>query len=159
MQDLEAVTPSEFLEVGGASIHHLSYQQARNNRLNVGLVYVAEAGYLINRAAVPKYAIITKLATKPVENIATFVQVLTRLQHGARVPIEYFTFSERHRRRTSIFYVDWQWYGPPRFWRRNNCRGVWDVVQLSVPPSKADDPAAVAVHLGDKSNTSNGYVG
>lgn len=40
--DLHRVTPRRFIEVGGASIHELSYQQARNINAPLGQVYVAE---------------------------------------------------------------------------------------------------------------------
>lgn len=65
MTDLHSVTPSSFLELAGGSVHGLSYQQARNNRAVVGQVYVSEPGYLLGRANVPKFAIITALAGKP----------------------------------------------------------------------------------------------
>lgn len=45
--NLHTVTPSSFLELAGGSVHGLSYQQARNNRVVVGQVYVAEAGYML----------------------------------------------------------------------------------------------------------------
>ncbi|KAE8653000.1 hypothetical protein Csa_004580 [Cucumis sativus] len=46
VQDLHSITPDYFLEVGGAVIHPLSYQQARNFRFKCGLVYVTEPGYV-----------------------------------------------------------------------------------------------------------------
>ena len=50
VQDLHAVTPASFLEASGSVIHSLSYQQARNSRMAVGQVYLAEAGYLMGQA-------------------------------------------------------------------------------------------------------------
>lgn len=50
VQDLHAVTPTSFLEASGSVIHSLSYQQARNSRMAVGQVYLAEAGYLMGQA-------------------------------------------------------------------------------------------------------------
>ncbi|KAF5961031.1 hypothetical protein HYC85_002240 [Camellia sinensis] len=44
VQDLHLITPDYFLEVSGAVIHPLSYQQARNFRFHCGLVYVSEPG-------------------------------------------------------------------------------------------------------------------
>ena len=50
VQDLHAVTPACFLEVGGATLHALSYQQARSQKAPTGSVYVADAGYILSRA-------------------------------------------------------------------------------------------------------------
>lgn len=123
--DLHSVTPSSFLELCGGSVHALSYQQARNNRAAVGQVYVAEAGYMLSRAAVPKHAIITQLSGKPTPNLEAFAAVLRALPHGARVPLEYFTFAERHRRKNVILHIDRQWYGPPVYWTRDDAEGTW----------------------------------
>ncbi|KAL2926610.1 Protease Do-like 7 [Bienertia sinuspersici] len=62
VQDLHSVTPDHFLEVSGGVIHPLSYQQARNFRFTCGIVYVADPGYMLSRAGVPRHAIIKKFA-------------------------------------------------------------------------------------------------
>ncbi len=112
--DLHSVTPNRLLEVCGGGVHALSYQQARNNRVTVGQVYVAEAGYLLHRAGVPKHAIITALANVPTPDMHTFQEVLLGLQQGDQVPVEYYLFMERTRRKQGILHVDWKWYGG--FW-------------------------------------------
>lgn len=61
------------------------------------------------RANVPKCAIITGLNGKPTPDLITFATVLRTLPHGARAPLEYLTFGERHRRKNAILHVDRQW--------------------------------------------------
>ncbi|CAI5965219.1 unnamed protein product, partial [Closterium sp. NIES-65] len=97
VHDLHAVTPDRFLELSGGVLHALSYQQARNFRFPCGLVYVAEPGYMLSRAGVPRFAIIQKLADQDVPDLETFLRVFARLEAGARMPIEYVTHGERHR--------------------------------------------------------------
>ncbi|KAL4420764.1 hypothetical protein ABPG75_010420 [Micractinium tetrahymenae] len=141
VQDLHAVTPSRLLDLGGGSLNELSYQQARNNRAAVGQVYVAEPGYLLGKAGVAKYAIITALAGSPTPSLAAFVEALKGLRHGQRVPLEFFTFGERHRRKSTILHVNWSWYGPPLVWTRNNAAGIWDC-RVELPHSLAASPQA-----------------
>ncbi|KAG6410145.1 hypothetical protein SASPL_128195 [Salvia splendens] len=99
VQDLHSVTPDYFLEVSGAIIHPLSYQQARNFRFQCGLVYVAEQGYMLFRAGVPRHAIIKKFAGENIARLDDFISVLSKLSRGARVPLEYITYTDRHRRK------------------------------------------------------------
>ena len=37
-------------------------------------------------------------------------QVLRAQQHGSRVPVQYYVFGERHRRKTGILDIDLTWY-------------------------------------------------
>ena len=57
----------------------------------------------------PKHAIITSLGGKPTPDLETFASVLRSLPHGARAPLEYFAFSDRHRRKNTLLFVDRQW--------------------------------------------------
>ncbi|CAI5938944.1 unnamed protein product [Closterium sp. NIES-64] len=106
VHDLHAVTPDRFLELSGGVLHALSYQQARNFRFPCGLVYVAEPGYMLSRAGVPRFAIIQKLADQDVPDLETFLRVFARLEAGARMPIEYVTHGERHRPKSVLLLVD-----------------------------------------------------
>jgi hypothetical protein len=123
--DLHQVTPSSLLEVSGGSVHALSYQQARNNRAVVGQVYVAEPGYMLGKAGIPKHAIITGLDGKPTPDLEAFAAVLRSLPHRARVPLEFYTFQERHRKKNALLQVDRQWYGAPLLWVRDDAVGAW----------------------------------
>ena len=142
--DLHSVTPSSMLELAGGSVHALSYQQARNNKAVVGQVYVAEPGYMLGRAAVPKQAIITALDGKPTPDLQSFAAVLRGLLHRARVPLEYYTFSERHRRKNAILQVDRQWYGVPLYWERDDAAGAWHPT-ADYPPGVQDAPSPPAL--------------
>jgi pro-apoptotic serine protease NMA111 len=130
IQDLHAVTPSRFLEIGGGSVHNLSYQQARNFRTPVNQVYVAETGYLLGKAGCPKHCIITAVAGEKTSNLDDFIDSMLKLKHGQRVPLEYFTFDERNRKKQTILHVDWVWYSTPIEWVRDNAEGVWHATTL-----------------------------
>ncbi|XP_074583603.1 protease Do-like 7 isoform X2 [Curcuma longa] len=133
VQDLHSITPNYFLEVSGAVIHPLSYQQARNFRFKCGLVYVADTGYILSRAGVPRHAIIKKLAGEETSQIDDFISVLSRLCRGARVPLEYVSHVDRHRNKSVLVTVDrHEWYAPPQLYVRDDSTGLW-VARPAIP--------------------------
>nr|XP_043632502.1 protease Do-like 7 [Erigeron canadensis] len=126
VQDLHSITPNYFLEVSGAVINPLSYQQARNFRFQCGLVYVSETGYMLFRAGVPRHAIIKKFAGEEISNLEDFIRVLSRLSRGARVPLEYISYLDRHRRKSVLVTVDGhEWYASPQIYTRDDNSGFW----------------------------------
>ncbi|XP_010062238.1 protease Do-like 7 isoform X3 [Eucalyptus grandis] len=139
VQDLHSITPAHFLEVSGAVIHPLSYQQARNCRFRCGRVYVAEPGYMLFRAGVPRHAIITKFAGKEISVLDDLITVLSKLSRGARVPLEYISYLDRHRTKSVLVTVDrHEWYAPPQIYNRDDSTGLWSIraafQPLSTPP-------------------------
>ncbi|OIW14173.1 hypothetical protein TanjilG_21313 [Lupinus angustifolius] len=126
VQDLHSITPDYFLEVSGAVIHPLSYQQARNFRFNCGLVYVTEPGYMLFRAGVPRHAIIKKFAGQEISCLEELISVLSQLSRGVRVPLEYISYMDRHRRKSVLVTVDrHEWYAPPQIYTRDDSTGLW----------------------------------
>ncbi|XP_076917849.1 protease Do-like 7 isoform X2 [Bidens hawaiensis] len=126
VQDLHSITPNHFLEVSGAVIHPLSYQQARNFRFQCGLVYVAEPGYMFYRAGVPKHAIIKKFAGEEISHLEDFIRVLSTLSRGSRVPLEYISYTDRHRRKSVLVTMDrHEWYAAPEIYTRDDNSGLW----------------------------------
>lgn len=139
VQDLHSITPAHFLEVSGAVIHPLSYQQARNCRFRCGRVYVAEPGYMLFRAGVPRHAIITKFAGEEISVLDDLITVLSKLSRGARVPLEYISYLDRHRTKSVLVTVDrHEWYAPPQIYNRDDSTGLWSIraafQPLSTPP-------------------------
>lgn len=134
VEDLHSITPNFFLEVSGAVIHPLSYQQARNFRFHCGLVYVTEPGYMLLRAGVPRHAIIKKFAGEEILQLQDLISVLSKLSKGARVPLEYISYMDRHRRKSVLVTVDGhEWYAPPQIYTRNDSSGLW-TAKPALPP-------------------------
>ncbi|XP_048636220.1 protease Do-like 7 isoform X2 [Brassica napus] len=114
VQDLHSITPDHFLE-------------ARNFRFPCGLAYVADPGYMLFRAGVPRHAIIKKVANEDISCLADLVSVLSKLSRGARVPLEYMSHSDRHRKKSVLVTIDrHEWYAPPQLYTRNDSTGLWD---------------------------------
>ncbi|KAL9263118.1 Protease Do-like 7-like protein [Drosera capensis] len=141
VQDLHSITPNYFLEVSGGVIHPLSYQQARNFRFNCGLVYVADPGYMLFRAGVPRHAIIKKFAGEEISSIKQLISVLSKLSRGARLPLEYVTYADRHRRKSVLVTIDrHEWYAPPRLYTRDDSTGLWTVKPALTTNSLHQEP-------------------
>ncbi|KAK4410130.1 Protease Do-like 7 [Sesamum angolense] len=154
VQDLHSVTPDYFFEVSGAVIHPLSYQQARNFRFQCGLVYVAEPGYMLFRAGVPRHAIIKKFAGEDISRLEDFISVLSKLSRGARVPLEYISHTDRHRRKSVLVTVDrHEWYAPPQIYTRNDSSGLWNVKPVLPLDSPLLSPGVNPIEQDPASNS------
>ncbi|XP_051189448.1 protease Do-like 7 [Lolium perenne] len=126
VEDLHSITPNHFLEVGGAVIHPLSYQQARNFGFKCGLVYVAEAGYMLSRASVPQHSIIRRFAGKDIAHLGDLISAISKLSRGAKVPLEYVIYKDRHRNKTAVVTIDQHgWYASPQLYTRSDANGLW----------------------------------
>ncbi|XP_075105936.1 protease Do-like 7 isoform X2 [Nicotiana tabacum] len=107
---------------------------ARNFRFHCGLVYVAETGYMLFRAGVPRHAIIKKFAGEDISTLEDLISVLSKLSRGARVPLEYISYSDRHRKKSVLVTIDrHEWYAPPQLYKRDDSSGLW-TVKLALPP-------------------------
>ncbi|XP_073000222.1 protease Do-like 7 isoform X2 [Typha latifolia] len=155
VQDLHTITPNYFLEVSGAVIHQLSYQQARNFRFKCGLVYVAETGYMLSRACVPRHAIIKKFAGEEIVQLDDFISVLAKLSKGARVPLEYISHIDRHRNKSVLVTIDrHEWYAPPQLYTRNDSTGLW----IASPAISSDSALLASKVSGGQINASSTRV-
>ncbi|KAJ6396463.1 hypothetical protein OIU77_021488 [Salix suchowensis] len=126
VQDLHTITPNHFLEVSGAVIHPLSYQQATNFSIQCGLVYVAEPGYMLQRSGVPYHAIIKKFSGVEISQLEELISVFSKLSRGARVPLEYIRHNDRHRAKSVIVCIDrHEWYDAPKIYTRDDSSGLW----------------------------------
>lgn len=54
---------------------------------------------MFSRAGVPRHAIIKKFAGEEISRLEDFVSVLSKLSRGTRVPLEYISYVDRHRRK------------------------------------------------------------
>ncbi|KAK4416427.1 Protease Do-like 7 [Sesamum alatum] len=154
VQDLHSITPDHFLEVGGAVIHPLSYQQARNFHFQCGLVYVADQGYMLLRAGVPCHAIIKKFAGVDITKLEDFISVLSKLSRGVRVPLEYISYMNRHLTMSVLVTVDFhEWYAPPQIYTRDDSSGLWAISPVLTPESKLLSPNVNRIVQDLASNT------
>ena len=133
--DLHAITPDEFIEFGDATVNNLSYQQARHYNLAVSGVYVANPGYLLSKAAIPRGAVITEFGGKPIENIDDFANALDQLADGSRSLTRFITMDSPKNSSVRAFEMDRVWF-PVRRCARDDRTGVWPCQELGPGPDR-----------------------
>ncbi|ETV93359.1 hypothetical protein H310_12622 [Aphanomyces invadans] len=138
VQDLHAISPSRFLEVGHCVIHELSYQQARNMALPVGGVYVAAPGHMLFKADIFESCLIVSLDDIVTPTLDAFVAILQQLPDGSRVSLQYFYSASRHQTETAVVTIDRHW-GPMQMYSRSDQDGLWHPTVLPCVPSKPCD--------------------
>jgi S1-C subfamily serine protease len=138
--DLHSITPAEFIEFGDAIVNNLSYQQSRHYNLPVSGVYVANPGYLLSKAAVPRGAVIMQLGQDDIENLDDFEEALDKLATGDTAPLRYVTIDNPQNTVVRTFDMDRIWF-PVRRCSRDDATGVWPCRNLSEGP--APKPPAV----------------
>jgi pro-apoptotic serine protease NMA111 len=141
IEDLEAITPAEYLEFGDAVVHNLSYQQGRHFNLPIRGAYVANPGYSLGSAGVPRAALITAVNSKPVATLADFRAAIDVLGDGDRATLRYTTIDDPNGSQLRSFRMDRRWF-PAQQCRRDDVSGLWPCQQLPAGPQPKREPAA-----------------
>jgi S1-C subfamily serine protease len=145
--DLHAITPAEYLEIGGGVIHPLSYQQARNFGAPLGGLYLAATGYMFSRAEIPWKAVITALDGKPVTSLEAFEAQLAALPDGSRVSLRYFDLEHPQSQTMTVVTVDRRWF-PMQRCVRDDASGRWPCT-ASPAPAPLDEIVSASTTFSD----------
>ncbi len=133
VQDLHAITPDEYLEIGDGVLHTLSWQMARHMNVPIAGVYVANPGYMFGSAGIPRGAVLTELDGKPVANLDEAIALIGTLGHRQRVTVRYFTMEETRSLQLTTLRIDRAWF-PARHCMRNDATGLWPCEALASGP-------------------------
>ena len=143
VDDLDAITPSAYLEMGDAVLHTLSYQEARHFHLPIRGVFVASAGYSLDAAGVPRGAVITAVNEAPINALADLETAVAGLGDGARAAVHFVTLDDPSRTQVRSWIIDRRWF-PTRHCQRNDTEGLWDCSDLPAVASAVVPPAGSA---------------
>ena len=155
--DLHAITPAEYLEFGDAVVHTLSYQMARHLNSPVRGVFVANPGYALGAAGVPRGAVVTSLDGQQVATLQDFERVVSELPDGRLAAIRYFTLDDPKGSETRVMRMDWRWF-PVRHCRRDDSSGYWPCQELPEPPPAARAQPARTTFAGTGDDASDGIA-
>ena len=139
VDDLHAITPDRYLEIGDSVLHTLSWQMARHMNVAVQGVFVANPGYVFGPAGIARGAVLTELDGQPVATIEDATRILGSLPDGTIVPVKYFTLEDTRSPQLKSLRVDRRWF-PARSCHRDDALGLWPCEALPEPP-----PAPVPV--------------
>src|SRR5690606_33515667 len=136
VRDVEAITQASYLEFGEAVVHDLSYQQARHFNLPVQGVYVANPGYTLAAAGIPRAALITEVNNQPVRDSTDFAGQMQLLGDGDRATLRYVVMDEPNNPQLRSMRMGRRWF-PVRSCRRDDTSGLWPCSDLLPgPPPK-----------------------
>ncbi|HEY5020207.1 MAG TPA: trypsin-like peptidase domain-containing protein, partial [Steroidobacteraceae bacterium] len=129
VDDLDSITPAAYLEFGDTVVHTLSYQEARAFHRPVRGVFVAASGYIFDRAAVPRGAVITEVNSNKVDDLAEFAEAVKDLGDGAQVAVRYSTIDDPNGSELRSIRIDRRWF-PARQCQRDDRQGFWQCTDL-----------------------------
>ncbi|OQS02514.1 pro-apoptotic serine protease [Thraustotheca clavata] len=140
VQDLHDITPSRFLEVGGAVINPLSYQQARNLVLKPGAPYVADPGYFLQRSRIPKGALLLSVNGIATPDLDSLRDVLQACPDQSRLVVKYKNLRSKLDK-VEVVHLDRRWF-PFQEHTRDDSSGTWHCNNLdhTAPPKQEDQP-------------------
>lgn len=124
IQDMYSVMPDEFLEFGDAVVHNLSWQQARHINVPIRGVYVANPGYILGAAGMPRGAVISEAGGQQIAHLGDLEQALAKLADGERITLRYFTIDDPKTAQWRSVRMDRRWF-PARVCKRDDKSGTW----------------------------------
>jgi len=142
--DLHAITPMEYIEFGDALVHDLSYQQARNLNKAIEGVYVANPGYVLGNAAIPRGSVIVAVDDQQIRTIDDFEVALAGLADQDRAALRIYTFEDPVSTKLQMIRMERRWF-PAQRCLRDDTSGLWPCRALD------DGPAAKPPESGSAS--------
>lgn len=149
VHDLHAITPDRFLEVGGAILHELSYQRARNPQVPLSGVYVANSGYLLAPLDLDRGAVIRAIAGRPTPDLATAEAVLADQPHGVPFTVRWIDLDQATREHVTVVTMDRRWF-PMGLSTRDDATGLWPLrPSPEAPPAPVRPPTTTRAPPSD----------
>ena len=134
VSDLHAITPKEYLTLGGAILHELSYQQARHYGRPIGGIYLAENDYLFRAGGVNSFSIIYEIDGKQTRTLDELESAIAAIAQGAAARVRWIDRSDPGRERVSLVRFNRQW-APAKRCAEQKGSDLWTCRALAAPPA------------------------
>ncbi|MCE7902719.1 MAG: hypothetical protein DYH20_08735 [Gammaproteobacteria bacterium PRO9] len=143
VQDLDKLNPSEYLQFGDAVVNQLSYQTARPfNRPAEGL-YVANPGYVLASAGIPRGSLIIAVDGQPIRNLDDLERILATKADRQRIVVRFVTLGEPANSQVQVARMDRRWFPAVRC-HRDDASGTWPCRTLAPGPAPVPPEGGVA---------------
>jgi len=143
VQDLEQLSPDEYLQFGDAVVNDLSYQQARHfNRAAEG-VYIVNPGFVFAAAGIPRGSVIVGVEGEPVRRLDDLERMLAGKADQQRFSVRYVTLEEPASSNVRVVRMDRRWFPAVRC-QRDDRVGEWPCRTLDPGPAPAAPEGGVA---------------
>ncbi len=135
--NLNAITPSAYVQFGNAVLNTLSYQMALQLNVPPRGVWVANPGYVFGAAGVPRGAVIHAVDSWPIDTLQDFRRALGRLADGEYATVRFTVANDPNSTQLAYFRMDRRWF-PAEYCVRNDKLGIWPCTAL--PPGPPPQP-------------------
>lgn len=143
VQDLDRLSPDEYLQFGDAVVNNLSYQQARHfNRAADGL-YVANPGFVLAAAGIPRGSVIVGVEGEPVRRLDDLERLLASKADQQRFTVRFVTLEEPASSKVRVVRMDRRWFPAVRC-QRDDRSGEWPCRTLEPGPAPLAPEGGVA---------------
>ena len=132
--DLHRFSPDEYLQFGDAVVNNLSWQQARHFNRGAAGVYVANPGFVLAAAGIPRGALIVEAGGTATNTIDDLEKVLAGLADQQRVVLRFITVDEPGSSRLRVVRMDRRWFPAVRC-QRDDALGEWPCRDLLAGPA------------------------
>jgi S1-C subfamily serine protease len=137
--DLDAITPSSYVQFGDAVVNTLSYEEAHQLNVPPRGVFVANSGYVFGAAGIPRGAVISQVDSTRIDDLADFRRALGRLGNGDYANVRFTTVDDPNSSELGSFRMDRLWY-PADYCVRDDALGTWPCTPLAAGPAPKPDP-------------------
>ncbi|KAJ2557487.1 hypothetical protein EV175_001314 [Coemansia sp. RSA 1933] len=148
--DIDEITPRQYLEVGGAVLHDLSYQLARYYCVAVQGVYVERAWGMLPLDDAGEGVIIASVDDQPTPSLAAFVAVVGKIPDRERFSVVYYSLNDINEMHVHIVENERHWTDM-NLYTRNDSTGVWDRETVELPERRGE-PAPQTTQFSSAAN-------
>ncbi|KAJ2663676.1 hypothetical protein IWW48_001157 [Coemansia sp. RSA 1200] len=134
VEDIHAITPHQYLEMGGAVLHDLSYQLARYYCVPVQGVYVERLWGMFPLDDAGEGVIIESVDDKPTPSLADFIETVRNIPDRARYSVVYYSLNDINEVHVHIVENERHWTDM-NLYTRNDNTGIWDRETIDLPDS------------------------